>query len=241
MHAGHSDENSASKSRTFECFGVAVKNCTEGLMLEYNAWVQAAVDEGRYKKETNMKSQTGRFKSGGGNGSSSATGEAATGNHIPLGPFVANPEPGELYLVHWNMNKTGAKKKPFAGLMLSMGDFSDFGLPGSFDDTWLAQMVPPCYKHRQRGQGHPGWSKGYEDDGRKLRTRKFPFLCFDHETDLQSCSKTWILAGDIHVFRADGFDAKYRRLVEQCRGLERSMVHTGQGKSSSLPFRQRIG
>lgn len=215
--------SSASRTRVFECFGFAVKGCEDHQVLEYNRRVEANIAERLHEKKTQRRSGRQRWTVTDTRDSST---EVAQVNHS--GTFVENPEPGQLYIVLWRSKKERTKR-PFAGLMLPMGDFNDIGIRGNFEQSGLSDTIPPCYNPRREGEGNPGWSKSYEDGGKRLANRKFPFLCFDHETDLQRCSKVWIAAKNIQPYDADGYNQKYRILAEDIRQWHKPAPSTNQG------------
>lgn len=243
MHRSDYDPRSAPTTRIFECFGIPVHGCDEEKASLYNKWVQTAVSEGLYQKETHASTQKRKMKrtvddrapdlpvvttvDDSNDDEDEDDDNDDDDNSNPKRGFVESPEPGKLYIV--SLRKGREKKKPFAGLTLPFGDFTGIGLPGSFDESGLADTLPDCYKPRSPGQGPPVWSRGFEE-GRKRKMRKFPFLCFDHDRDLQACSKAWIPVRDVQPFDADGFDTKYKGLVEQYRRRIASMTRTNQGE-----------
>lgn len=128
------------------------------------------------------------------------------------------PVPGQLYLGYWGGEEARFDTDSedwYAVICLptctDSDDFSSVGLPGaSLKTVKLLEDVPDCYLYDPILQKITGWSEGYEDTGRRVSERKYPFVFIDSTEGVTLCQFAWVSVRDIKPFEDDGFDEKYR-------------------------------
>lgn len=223
------------EANVMRCFGVVV-NCTAEQYRQNNEAVIAAIRNGQYDPETQLKKQKRlREEVPGARRSARRTNQPAEitvsgeptptiivpdttpsppGHHpteVPTWNIADHQEPGGIHIIYWNGGPSRRRAKaPYAGVLLPMGDFESIGLRGNFDDTPLATDLPSCY---YRTATTTDWKEAYKDGGPKVDRRKYPFLCVDKTTSIDDCSLDWIQASDIKQFDEHAFHYRYRRVL----------------------------
>ncbi|KLU92365.1 hypothetical protein MAPG_11311 [Magnaporthiopsis poae ATCC 64411] len=158
------------------------------------------------------------------------------------------PVSGRFYQIYWHGGakiRSGTRSStPFIALCLPTGSFDAVGMPGSIYDTDLVRSIPVCYRTHTRTMKILGWNDDYQDGGTKASQRKFPFMFFTNDIQLDAEGRillprkgkifSWVAAN--HVQPLDLNDSNTSHLPGHATALafESRLLHQPEPSSATV-------
>lgn len=261
-HGGHSKGSKYVKQACLKAMGYRVSGCTRALAAQNNTSVLFAINEegydykskgsthkqkikaprGKRPNPTRLKTRNQRArKRNHRRGESEVLYDGIEDDEDDMDIDGSNtamitPKPGELYRAYLNDGPGETGNTLFAVLALPLGgDFASLSLPETFESSKLLEGLPKHYNYSTvRGTGTAIFKRGFWPEGQFARKREYPFFCFD---DLDNCSYKWICVKDLKPFDENGYDQKFRGIVERWQWRQRALDG---GMSGKLVFKHRL-
>ncbi|KAI0122413.1 hypothetical protein F4814DRAFT_408662 [Daldinia grandis] len=155
---------------------------------------------------------------------------------------VIDPIVGGIYKIH-----QGLRKGSYAAVILPIGDFGAIGISESLYDTSLRRSIPSCYIYNKTIKEILGWEKDYDDDGPRVKDRKFPVMSFDGiardqiPLDGEFCPTgakySWVPARSIRTLE---FDAIISRMTLGYTSAKRFITRLDLIKENMIKETQRV-